>query len=351
MINIIVLGETVLHCHFQRHEDLGMMDTFLVVNETEYSTYFAPTLYPTKTPTENPTAYPSIKPTRYPTMFPTGAPSFATETILLFNITIKVDGLNSTQFIANQNISYAYIAAIARASNISTSEIRIITVLDTFIPSVVGRSQNLRRGGTYPSQRSLGSYHNVYVKTLLNIMVEDKGYESSNAEALYEAIGRTVNDSVTLGKFSSLLADAAAEYVVEILLDVDTSFYPVIEEATVITERTLAPTATPSTDTSPKPKDEELSIIFITIIVIAAIFICTTIGVIAFRQRVPSKCNIKVSPREAESKGKNKAAVKSSDIDSGDSRNERFSTAWGKKHEGVKSDTIEGELYQQDHSK
>lgn len=29
-------GEHVLHCHFQRHEDLGMMDTYLVLNETAY---------------------------------------------------------------------------------------------------------------------------------------------------------------------------------------------------------------------------------------------------------------------------------------------------------------------------
>ena len=33
-------GETVAHCHFQRHEDLGMMDTFLIVNKTEYDTLF-----------------------------------------------------------------------------------------------------------------------------------------------------------------------------------------------------------------------------------------------------------------------------------------------------------------------
>lgn len=29
-------GETVLHCHFQRHEDLGMMDTYLVVTKDEF---------------------------------------------------------------------------------------------------------------------------------------------------------------------------------------------------------------------------------------------------------------------------------------------------------------------------
>lgn len=32
-------GETVMHCHFQRHEDLGMMDTYLVMNETAYEEY------------------------------------------------------------------------------------------------------------------------------------------------------------------------------------------------------------------------------------------------------------------------------------------------------------------------
>lgn len=32
-------GETVMHCHFQRHEDLGMMDTYLVMNQTAYINY------------------------------------------------------------------------------------------------------------------------------------------------------------------------------------------------------------------------------------------------------------------------------------------------------------------------
>jgi len=34
-----ITGEHVLHCHFQRHEDLGMMDTFLVMNSSAYSTW------------------------------------------------------------------------------------------------------------------------------------------------------------------------------------------------------------------------------------------------------------------------------------------------------------------------
>jgi FtsP/CotA-like multicopper oxidase with cupredoxin domain len=34
-------GETVMHCHFQRHEDLGMMDTYLVMNQTAYDDYMS----------------------------------------------------------------------------------------------------------------------------------------------------------------------------------------------------------------------------------------------------------------------------------------------------------------------
>jgi FtsP/CotA-like multicopper oxidase with cupredoxin domain len=33
-------GETVMHCHFQRHEDLGMMDTYLVMNESAYGQHY-----------------------------------------------------------------------------------------------------------------------------------------------------------------------------------------------------------------------------------------------------------------------------------------------------------------------
>ena len=42
-------GETILHCHFLRHEDLGMMDSYLV---TDYESYVqtAPTVEPTASP-------------------------------------------------------------------------------------------------------------------------------------------------------------------------------------------------------------------------------------------------------------------------------------------------------------
>jgi hypothetical protein len=54
-------GETVLHCHFQRHEDLGMMDTYLVMNESHYKTVYTP--YPTSSPTPTPTTAPTVSPT------------------------------------------------------------------------------------------------------------------------------------------------------------------------------------------------------------------------------------------------------------------------------------------------
>ena len=38
-----ITGEHILHCHFQRHEDLGMMDSFLVMNESGYDNWVSTT--------------------------------------------------------------------------------------------------------------------------------------------------------------------------------------------------------------------------------------------------------------------------------------------------------------------
>lgn len=45
------VGETMLHCHFLRHEDLGMMDSYLV---TDYASYLAGQPAPSAEPTEAP---------------------------------------------------------------------------------------------------------------------------------------------------------------------------------------------------------------------------------------------------------------------------------------------------------
>jgi hypothetical protein len=54
-------GETILHCHFQRHEDLGMMDSYLITDASTYASIF------TSAPTPNPTIKPSKSPTASPT--------------------------------------------------------------------------------------------------------------------------------------------------------------------------------------------------------------------------------------------------------------------------------------------
>lgn len=46
-------GENVLHCHFQRHEDLGMMNSFLIMDRASYS---ALVISPISSPTPKPTA-------------------------------------------------------------------------------------------------------------------------------------------------------------------------------------------------------------------------------------------------------------------------------------------------------
>ena len=77
-------GEYVTHCHFLKHEDLGMMATFLVTSNaptfvpTEKpsgSSPVKPTVVPTKSPTFVPSRKPSIKPTNKPTLFPSLTPS------------------------------------------------------------------------------------------------------------------------------------------------------------------------------------------------------------------------------------------------------------------------------------
>jgi FtsP/CotA-like multicopper oxidase with cupredoxin domain len=50
-------GETVLHCHFQRHEDLGMMDTFLVMNRTAYDRYRRGATHPGETVSSLPASF------------------------------------------------------------------------------------------------------------------------------------------------------------------------------------------------------------------------------------------------------------------------------------------------------
>ena len=58
-------GETVLHCHFQRHEDLGMMDSYLVTDPASYSLIN----------TAAPSAAPSPAPSAVRTAAPTPSPS------------------------------------------------------------------------------------------------------------------------------------------------------------------------------------------------------------------------------------------------------------------------------------
>ncbi|KAJ1456156.1 hypothetical protein M885DRAFT_564368 [Pelagophyceae sp. CCMP2097] len=70
-------GETVLHCHFLRHEDLGMMDTILVKKGYRPGSMPEPTAAPTPEPTAAPTPLPG-SPTAAPTAAPTPAPGSST---------------------------------------------------------------------------------------------------------------------------------------------------------------------------------------------------------------------------------------------------------------------------------
>jgi hypothetical protein len=75
-------GEAVLHCHFLRHEDLGMMDTILVVDG--YRPGYVPTPGPTasgatpqvtNSPTHDPTKFPIPSPSKQPIPSPTQEPT------------------------------------------------------------------------------------------------------------------------------------------------------------------------------------------------------------------------------------------------------------------------------------
>lgn len=68
-------GEIVMHCHFMRHEDTGMMSTFhMIAAPTETPTASPTTASPTQAPsTSEPTI--SLAPTSFPTSFPTLSPT------------------------------------------------------------------------------------------------------------------------------------------------------------------------------------------------------------------------------------------------------------------------------------
>lgn len=78
-------GEHILHCHFLRHEDIGMMDSIYVVDAPSSSPTSSPTSAPsdvptvftTDMPTQLATEIPSISPSSYPTGFPTVLPTTA----------------------------------------------------------------------------------------------------------------------------------------------------------------------------------------------------------------------------------------------------------------------------------
>ena len=76
-------GETIMHCHFQRHEDLGMMDSFLVTDTETFDLINSavPTASPTGLPTAIPTPVPTALPTAVPTAVPTTVATFIPTTV------------------------------------------------------------------------------------------------------------------------------------------------------------------------------------------------------------------------------------------------------------------------------
>lgn len=52
-------GEAMLHCHFQRHEDLGMMDSYLIVSKEDYDKKVYTSPYETSATTYSPTSTPT----------------------------------------------------------------------------------------------------------------------------------------------------------------------------------------------------------------------------------------------------------------------------------------------------
>ena len=171
-------------------------------------------------------------------------PTTATSTQISFNTTVKVNGVNASTFLSNETYGNAYVNAMAASTNISASDITIVDVIDS-------TDRRLLRTGVIRELVSTG----VLVKTEIRVIVEDKGYASTESNVLYEAIKSTIATSVTTGQFGMALVTAASKLNIQVVITVDDSFAPIVDAVVILIERTANPTMTPTV--SPDDDDDK----------------------------------------------------------------------------------------------
>jgi hypothetical protein len=261
-------GETVLHCHFQRHEDLGMMDTYLVMDKDEYLAYFVPTTAPTARPSEAPSAAPSRVPSAEPSAHPTAMPSTLTETTLSFNITTRLTDVTATEFLADAATGEAFEDALADYLNISASGMSILAVQD---------DPGARRLLRTDVARGLAGSQGVYVVARVLLIVEQEGYASGGALLLYEWCKAALAADGWAAALGWALARCAAR-LGALALELDASFSPAAGDAEILELRTAAPSAAPAGAPASAPSSDDdyggVGLIGVVIIAVAVAVVC-----------------------------------------------------------------------------
>ena len=193
-------GEYVTHCHFLKHEDMGMMTTFFVDSATSSPSYSPTSKPPTREPTVKPTVAPS---TAVPTEFPTLAPISGTKTIVTFSTSLSmsnvtVDDINNDEF--KMTFKIAIMSAL-EAQDFPVSEVTNIKVESTALVSHRGTLDSL-----YSSIESVW-------RTLYYFFIDENSLQSSTSSLSY-----VNNNIVTSGS-----GGATVSY--DILLVLENSIY------------------------------------------------------------------------------------------------------------------------------
>ena len=215
-------GEYITHCHYLKHEDLGMMASFSVVNRdptmspTPVPT-LTPTLVPTRTPTESPTtSTPTVTPTRTPTVTPTmrpttptsqpsaqpsasptQSPSTAFVSQITFSVTSTLTAMNLTSYMTNKAANdAAYKTSVAKIMGIASRSLNI-----TGYASVRRR---LEEGGA----RELAG-NDVEITTEISVVSQSV---ASTDSAAYEELTTLLTTATNSGTLLTTLKSESSNY-------------------------------------------------------------------------------------------------------------------------------------------
>ncbi len=159
-------GEYVTHCHFLKHEDMGMMTTFFVDSATP-----SPSVQPTLKPT---TRTPTVKPSS-PTEFPTLAPISGTKTEVTFSTSLSLSNVTVSD-IDNDEFKAAFKAAIMSALDAQDFPASDVTNID--IASTVRASHRGTLDSLYSSMESVW-------RTLYYFFIDEDSLQSSTSSLSY----------------------------------------------------------------------------------------------------------------------------------------------------------------------